>query len=238
MMPEQRETRYLIVNGDDLGMSSGVNRGIVEAHRHGVLTSASLMVNRPAAQEAATLARELPHLSVGLHLELVRDAHADLRAVTHQQLDRFEGLTGRLPTHIDSHRDVHRRPDVLPHVFELARRLGVPVRGHSLVHCVTAFYGQWGGETHAEQVSVDNLIRLLDTEVADSVSELVCHPGYADDEFDSSYASVREVEIRTLCDPRVPQILAQANIRLVGFCDLAALLTGDPELVTHLSEPT
>jgi predicted glycoside hydrolase/deacetylase ChbG (UPF0249 family) len=232
MMPEQRETRYLIVNGDDLGMSLGVNRGIIEAHRNGVLTSASLMVNRPAAQEAATVARELPHLSVGLHLELHRGARADLRAVAHQQLDRFEHLTGHPPTHIDSHRDIHQRPDVLPLVLELARRLGVPVRGHSLVHCVTAFYGQWGGENHPEQVSVDNLIRLLNAEVADSVTELVCHPGYPDGEFDSSYAGMREVEARTLCDPLVPKILARACIRLVGFRDLGGLIIGGSKQVT------
>lgn len=233
-MLEQRGTRYLIVNGDDLGMSPGVNRGIVEAHRHGVLTSASLMVNRSAAEEAATMARELPQLSVGLHLEFDRGALA-VRAATKQQFDRFESLTGRPPTHIDSHRDVHRRPDVLPHVLELARPLRVPVRGHSLVHCVTAFYGQWGGEDHPEQVSVDNLIRLLNSEVAGSVSELVCHPGYADGELDSSYAGVREVEIRTLCDPLIPKILAQASIRLVGFRDLAGLIIGGPKQVTHHS---
>ncbi len=231
-MPEQRPTRYLIVNGDDLGMSPGVNRGIVEAHRDGILTSASLMVDRPAAEEAATVARELPHLSVGLHLEYDRGGQADLRSLTLQQLDRFEWLTGGLPTHIDSHRDVHRRPDVLRHVLELARQLGVPVRGHSLVHCLTTFYGQWGGEDHPEQVSVDNLIRLLNSEVAGSVTELVCHPGYHDGELDSSYAGVREVEIRTLCDPRIQKTLARANIRLVGFRDLAGLIIGGPKQVT------
>ncbi len=226
-MPEQRDTRFLIVNGDDLGMSSGVNRGIVEAHRHGVLTSASLMVNRPAAQEAAALAREVTLLSVGLHLELDPGARADLRAAIRHQLDLFEGLIGRPPTHIDSHRDVHRRPDVLPHVLEVARRLGVPVRGHSPVHCVTAFYGQWGGENHPEQVSVENLTHLLDAEVADGVTELVCHPGYDDGALDSSYGDVREVEVRTLCDPRLPEILARARIGLLGFHDLAIPFSDD-----------
>ena len=42
--------RYLIVNGDDFGLSPGVSRGIIEAHRHGILTSTSLMVDRPAAE--------------------------------------------------------------------------------------------------------------------------------------------------------------------------------------------
>jgi len=49
--------RVLIVTADDFGISRGVNRGIVEAHREGILTSTSLMVSRPAAVEAAVLGR-------------------------------------------------------------------------------------------------------------------------------------------------------------------------------------
>src|SRR5690349_482814 len=62
--------RYLIVNADDLGQSPGVNRGIFQAHRDGIVTSASLMVRWPAAGEAAAYARAHPDLSVGLHLDL------------------------------------------------------------------------------------------------------------------------------------------------------------------------
>ena len=43
----------LIVNADDFGCTEGVNRGIAEAHVRGIVTSTSLMVNRPAAAEAA-----------------------------------------------------------------------------------------------------------------------------------------------------------------------------------------
>jgi hopanoid biosynthesis associated protein HpnK len=60
----------LIVNGDDFGSSEGANRAIIQAHREGVLSSASLMVNEPAAADAVRLARENPGLAVGLHLVL------------------------------------------------------------------------------------------------------------------------------------------------------------------------
>src|SRR5437867_779392 len=63
-------TRYLIVNADDFGQSRGVNQGIIEAHEHGIVTSASLMVRWPAACEAAAYGREHCELSVGLHLDL------------------------------------------------------------------------------------------------------------------------------------------------------------------------
>ena len=62
--------RFLIVNADDFGLSDGVNRGIIEAAEHGIVTSASLMVRQPAAAAAAAYARNGGKLSVGLHLDL------------------------------------------------------------------------------------------------------------------------------------------------------------------------
>jgi hopanoid biosynthesis associated protein HpnK len=63
--------RRLIVNADDFGRSHSINEAIIRAHREGILTTASLMVNEPAAAEAVGLARENPGLGVGLHLALV-----------------------------------------------------------------------------------------------------------------------------------------------------------------------
>jgi hopanoid biosynthesis associated protein HpnK len=60
----------LIVNADDFGYTSGVNRAIVEAHSHGVVTSSTLMANGPAFAEATRLARTVPKLSVGCHVVL------------------------------------------------------------------------------------------------------------------------------------------------------------------------
>ena len=63
--------RRLIVNADDFGLSAQVNEAVVRAHREGILTSASLMVNEPGFEEAVKLARENPRLGVGLHLTLL-----------------------------------------------------------------------------------------------------------------------------------------------------------------------
>jgi hopanoid biosynthesis associated protein HpnK len=70
-MTSPRAPRRLIVNADDFGRSEAVNEAVIRAHREGILTSASLMVNEPAAREAAALARENPRLGVGLHLTLL-----------------------------------------------------------------------------------------------------------------------------------------------------------------------
>ena len=62
--------RNLIVNADDLGWSEGVNRGIAEAHRHGIVTSTSVLANGAAFVLAVELARTTPGLGVGVHLNL------------------------------------------------------------------------------------------------------------------------------------------------------------------------
>src|SRR4051812_38740569 len=67
-----QQTRKLIVNADDLGFAPGVNRGIVEAHESGTLSSASMMVTTPAFAEAVELVQTRARaLGVGLHLNLI-----------------------------------------------------------------------------------------------------------------------------------------------------------------------
>jgi chitin disaccharide deacetylase len=63
--------RALIVNGDDFGLTRGVNAGIMDAHTRGILTSTSLFANAAATDDAIALARETPTLGVGCHLTLV-----------------------------------------------------------------------------------------------------------------------------------------------------------------------
>jgi len=62
--------RKIIINADDFGLCDGVNRGIVQAHTQGILTSTTIMANMPAARQAVELAKQLPTLGVGVHLNL------------------------------------------------------------------------------------------------------------------------------------------------------------------------
>ncbi len=72
MTTSSHARRQLVVNADDLGIAPGVNRGILECHAVGTVTSASMMVNTPAFHEAAELVRtRAPRLGVGLHLNLL-----------------------------------------------------------------------------------------------------------------------------------------------------------------------
>jgi len=63
--------RRLIINADDFGLTSGVNRAIADSHRRGIVTSSTLMANSQAFAEAARMAGENPNLSVGCHVVLV-----------------------------------------------------------------------------------------------------------------------------------------------------------------------
>lgn len=63
--------KRVIVTADDFGLAVPVNEAVEQAHRHGILTSASLMVTAPAAADAVERARRLPGLGVGLHLVLI-----------------------------------------------------------------------------------------------------------------------------------------------------------------------
>src|SRR5213594_3291692 len=101
-------TKCLIVNGDDLGASRGINRGILEAHRCGILTSTSLLVNAAESEKASELSRRLPEMSVGLHADLRNELQTTagprrLREALCAQIARFEELMGRPPTHLDAH---------------------------------------------------------------------------------------------------------------------------------------
>jgi predicted glycoside hydrolase/deacetylase ChbG (UPF0249 family) len=242
--------RYLIINADDFGTSHGVNQGIVEVYRAGVLTSASLMVTRPAAEPAVELAAELPRLSVGLHTDLtgedgpprvdIGDPDA-VAAELDRQVDRFHQLTGRGPSHLDAHHNLHRRPSLTPVFAAAAAELDVPLRENSPVRYFPDFYAQWDGVTHPEQVTPENLRRMLTEEIGPGITELACHPGRYDPEFHSSYHRERELELATLADPTLVEFLADHDIILIDYHRAAELLAfagdgSDPESEKSESE--
>jgi len=63
-------TRKVIINADDFGLCRGVNEAVAKAHTEGVLTSSTMMVNMPCADQAVNIAKNLPDLGVGVHLNV------------------------------------------------------------------------------------------------------------------------------------------------------------------------
>ena len=229
--------RRLIVNADDFGLSEGVNRGIIESHERGILTSSSLMVDRPAAAAAAAYARANPTLGVGLHVDLSEWVYRDgawvalyqrvpvndrtaVEAELARQFGVFRGLLGRDPTHIDSHQHVHRDEPVRSVAEALARGLDVPLRHFTPgIRYVGSFYGQTAtGEPYPDAIRVETLIALL-RGLPPGTTELGCHPGWADDA-ETTYRGERANEVRTLCDPRARAALSAAGLVLCTFREL------------------
>jgi chitin disaccharide deacetylase len=204
------QPRRLIVNADDLGFTPGVNRGIVEAHERGIVTSASLMVDRPAAAEGAEIARRLPSLAVGLHAALDGVEAERCEQELARQLARFGELVGARPTHLDSHHHVHREPGFAETFAAFAEREGLRARDHAVRH-EPRFYGE-------AAIGVDRLLEILET-LPSGDSELGCHPGYADG-LTSRYTVEREQELRTLTDARVRGRLDELGIELIDWREL------------------
>jgi predicted glycoside hydrolase/deacetylase ChbG (UPF0249 family) len=145
--------RNLIVNADDLGWTEGVNRGIAEAHRNGIVTSASLLANGTAFASGVELARTTPALGVGVHLNLSDGEPVAPRELVTSLLNQRGELEGKPESLLlrlarrsvsleeverewdaqilkvrdsgiqPTHLDGHRHVQMLPGLFEIALRL-------------------------------------------------------------------------------------------------------------------
>jgi predicted glycoside hydrolase/deacetylase ChbG (UPF0249 family) len=133
--------KQLAVNADDFGFTPDVNQGIVEAHRHGIVTATTLMANGAAFDDAVRLAAETPTLDIGCHLVLVsghslvtgrplpESVPQLLAAMARREIHVYDELSAQMtrilaagiqPTHIDTHKHTHLYPPVLDAVARLA----------------------------------------------------------------------------------------------------------------------
>ena len=221
----------IIINADDLGHSNGANRGIEEAHRNGIVTSASLMVNRDATPEGVAIALRNPRLSVGLHVNVT---HEDWESVNLEdtamvarelqaQYNRFIELLNRPPTHLDSHHHIHWKGPHTETFKAFALEKNLPLRHYSQAKYEGSFYGQWEhGVTELSPVQIDYFCELMET-LAPGLYEVACHPGYVLPDLNSMYSVEREQEVQTLTDPAARACLERLSIRLISFNDYAEL---------------
>ena len=161
----------------------------------------------------ADLPREIPAEEVARELDA--------------QIFLFEKMAGAPPTHLDSHHHSALHPSVQPVFAQAALRLNIPARASSAAarkelraagvrtpdRFVEAFYRE--GATAAN-------LRSILAGLAHETTELMCHPGHADQELlaGSTYARERERELALLCDPEIPLLLAREKVERVDFRDL------------------
>ena len=167
----------LIINADDFGRTRGINYGIVEAMKNGVLSSTTIMMNMPYAEHAVNLAKKEGITSIGVHLtfiekslslgktlvnkdgifkkypELMEEADVEeIKTEMRVQIDKLINM-GINPTHLDGHHHVHLYSlKMAEAVFAVAGEYDLPVR-----------VGKTGRTTRAgEEIVIPSFLRTID----------------------------------------------------------------------------
>ncbi|MCI0663728.1 MAG: hopanoid biosynthesis-associated protein HpnK [Acidobacteria bacterium] len=149
LLPRPETFIPLIINGDDFGYSVAVNRAVIRAHLEGILTSASLMVNERAVEQAVGIAKANPGLAVGLHLVLSQGrsalAHDEIPQITDRQ-GRFSDSPLRAGLNYYFNRQARRAMQrEMRAQFERFASTGLPfshVDGHAHLHMHPAVFDQ------------------------------------------------------------------------------------------------
>ncbi len=237
--------------GRSPGVNAGVleahGRGIVTSATAMVLEKAAAHGIREAAERA-------PRMSLGLHFVLTgggtpaaavreiptlapdgrfprtagelpaRIPAEEIRRELDAQIELFQLLSRRSPTHLDSHHHVALHPSVASVFAAVARERSLPARASSdearrgLREAGVKTPDRFVDGFFGEGVRFEILVEILE-ELADGTAELMCHPGRADAELraSSTYVDERESEIDVLTDSRIRELVLARKIDLVGF---------------------
>jgi predicted glycoside hydrolase/deacetylase ChbG (UPF0249 family) len=216
--------RLLVVNADDLGYDPEIDRGILEAHAAGIVTSATAMVETPFA--AAALRAAPATLGVGLHAVIAPGAaRAEAEAALRRQLRRFEALRGARPTHLDAHKHAHAAPEVLAAFQAVAAEEGLPVRAvDGAMRAALRARGIFTADRFLGDADLrpawtrEALVRALE-ELGDGLTELMAHPGHAPSHARTSFGAERELELAALCDAAARAAVGRRGVRLCHYGD-------------------
>jgi predicted glycoside hydrolase/deacetylase ChbG (UPF0249 family) len=233
--------KYLIPNADDFGFTRDVNRGIIEAHRHGILTATTVMASGAAFDDAVELARQNPDLDIGVHLVLV-DLEGFPPTIPQlifslPRMRIYEMLASQVrkvlaagiqPTHLDTHKHTHLLPPVFNAVVRIAdefhipwvrRRFGpfrwLPTRGCRSTDHFSGFRltGRYGATELAQ------VIRSL----PEGSTEFMCHPGLCTEERRAARTRLKDSrrrELDALTSPEVRAALEESGVKLARYRDL------------------
>ncbi|SHN34819.1 chitin disaccharide deacetylase [Gracilibacillus kekensis] len=219
----------ILFNADDFGLTRGVSDGIIQAHKNGVVSSTTLMMNGIATDYAVNIAKRTPSLKVGIHLTLTwgkplhsnvsslidaqgyfiftnqfRDFNLpDINEVKKEWQAQIEAFlqTGLTLHHIDSHHHIHGWEPLKEMVIELATEYKVPVRyTDSLKDQPEILLTNSLWLGFYSDGIYKDIFKQLKHKDQKSI-EVMTHPGFMDLDLvnESSYTSAREEEIEILC---------------------------------------
>ena len=226
--------RKIIINADDFGYRESINKGIIYAHKNGLVTSASLFVEKEATENAVALARETPSLGLGIHLDLDKFFEVDHSQGTiirmaspkpsvdeiyneaKRQIDKFYSM-GLTADHIDSHHHAHLHHEIFHAICKAASEFKVKA--------IRLFLHN---ELNKDQFDIckdvckEHNIKHVDHFIEGwywgnvdepyQIAELMTHPGYGE--------LWREAELAHCCQPELKNYFIDKQIDLLRFSDV------------------
>ncbi|MEK7504295.1 MAG: ChbG/HpnK family deacetylase [Patescibacteria group bacterium] len=241
--------KKLIVNADDFGRTHGINLGILECFKNGIVTSATVMINMPFAQEAIQIAIE-NKIPLGLHLNItggemyltgtnylfgdkgkVKEAYKNKGSFSVQdmtliikeyeaQIAEFFRLAKKMPTHLDHHHNLQEVNGYLDIYMNFIKRIQLPTRTRHKINGVKAPNTIIHNFFTDSELTKVHLLDLI-VNVPDGISELIAHPSLITGESLDSYTEVpRFKQVQLLTDAEVIQAVKKLNIKLVSYEDL------------------
>ncbi|MNO16926.1 hypothetical protein D3C76_66150 [compost metagenome] len=252
-------TKYLIINGDDYGMSEAINRGIIGAHAFGTLSSASLLVNMPAFEQAVDLAHQSPALGIGLHFNLTEGksisaandipslvqsdgyfsrifeewAEGQIEQELLQQYNKMV-LAGLQPTHIDSHHHIHLIVPSVYHTMErFVKRFGIPIRLNQRLQNKLSPPRSTDFlilDTYASTTGTSKLLEHI-SHLDSGSTEIMTHPGFPEKtgESNATEPDLRGKEYIALTDYQVKNAIHEQEIQLIHYGQLENTRTDQQE---------
>jgi len=228
--------KKLIINADDMGLREAVNRGIITAHKNGVVTSVSVFAEGEGVADAVRILKENPSLGVGIHLNLdkffvidhgrgVASGYAtpkpspeEIKSEIYRQLDIFRSFD--LPVacdHIDSHHHTHLDPEIFPLVADAAKD-----RGITFVRLPAKLFPDYSVFEGLKKILDERGLRCIDHFIEGwywgnvdenyTIAELLTHPGYGE--------LWREAELAHCCQPQLKSYFAEQKIDVIRFSDI------------------
>jgi predicted glycoside hydrolase/deacetylase ChbG (UPF0249 family) len=239
--------KRLIVNADDFGMSQRVNEGIGYTHEFGILTSTTVMMNKPFANELPIYQKKFPNLGFGIHLVLtsgkpigssyktlttedgffkrsfIRDDESyDIEEVYQEwklQIEYFIRIGG-MPTHMDSHHGVHQKKVLHPVIKRLQEEYKLAFRNTFAYpdHGIRTV-NRFVGSFYNKTVSAEKIKEVIDSIQEDEIVELMCHTGFVDRAtIDASIYNFKRIEeLQILTSDEIKAYIKEHNIELISY---------------------
>ncbi len=226
----ETHTRGIVTSATVMVLERSAARGIREAAERAPRLSLGLHFAVTGGGHPAAAARDVPTLAPGGCFPRTRDElprvlpPEEVRTELEAQIDVFQVLARKPPTHLDSHHHAALHPAIAPVFGAVARERSLPARAASeesrraLRAAGVRTPDRFIDSFHGEGASFEELERIL-ADLPDGVSELMCHPAVPDEELrsGSSYVEEREWEREVLCDPAIRRLVRSLGIELAGF---------------------